>query len=222
MKGVNQAMQQQQVSANQPTQFRNYSRNALLTLDIIGVAIMIVFLIALSISFATTNASSTYDSMSAFVGMSTMLLYAEIIAIFVLDGQGAARLRGAAKGYIESQGKIVSTRGLYITLYILFPYIMLPIYLVRTSLDYRKDYHNLKQQEEQQQKHKIATLEAELGILPPTEGMCRVCKKPLVVGADFCQYCGATAIEHPKICPSCATTASPDAKWCPKCRTALT
>ncbi len=67
----------------------------------------------------------------------------------------------------------------------------------------------------------IAELDAQMGFLPPAEGACRVCHKPLQVGAEFCSYCGETVIERPKVCPSCATTTFPDAKWCPNCRTAL-
>jgi hypothetical protein len=93
----------------------------------------------------------------------------------------------------------------------------MPIYLVRVTSEYRRDKH-LRQRQLQYQ---IASSKAQLGFLPPTDGECRVCKKPLVIGVEFCQYCGVTVLVQPKICSVCATTALPDAKWCPKCRAAL-
>ena len=72
-----------------------------------------------------------------------------------------------------------------------------------------------------QRPHKIAQLEAQLGIMPVTEGECRACQKPMQVGAEFCAFCGVDTIERPLVCPNCATTALPDAKFCSKCRTEL-
>lgn len=71
------------------------------------------------------------------------------------------------------------------------------------------------------QKLKTAELEAELGMVSPTEGKCATCGKPLQVGASYCQYCGAPTVIRPRICPVCATVAQSDANYCPKCRTPL-
>ena len=210
----------QQVQANQPIQYRDYSRNMLIALDCLGAISILLFFVFILISSilnpdSSTSVSNSWAMIPSQIGL--VLLFAEIIFVMTQDWRGAITLRGASKGYTFHKGKRVSTTATFVILYISFPYIMLPIYLVRTTSDYQR----MKQLKVQQQKHKIATLEAELGIMPPTEGICRACQKPLVVGAEFCQYCGATAIERPKVCPSCATMASPDARWCPKCRTAL-
>jgi hypothetical protein len=141
----------------------------------------------------------------------------EAICVMVIDKRGALTLRGAVQEQALHQGKMVSTAPGYVILYIIFPYIMLPSYLIRVFMESHKE----KQGQELQRKREVAALEAQLGILPPTEGQCRVCHKPLVVGAEFCQYCGTPAIQRPKICPVCATTALPDAKFCPKCRATL-
>lgn len=186
---------------------------------LIGICIVCILLFIIPL-LLTSGSGDTYSADTWFSRLSQIglfTLFGEMVLVMVLDWRGVITLRGASKGYTFHKGQRVSTTGGFVCLYIFFPYIMLPIYLVRTALEYRRT----KYEREHQQRHKVASLEAELGILPAIEGACRVCKKPLVVGADFCQYCGATAVERPKICPACAATASPDAKWCPKCRTAL-
>lgn len=210
----------QQVQTNQPVPYRDYSRNMLIALDIIGaISILLFFGFIIISGILNPDSSSTVSNSWTMIPSQAglLLLFGEIIFVMIQDWRGAITLRGASKGYMYRNGRRVSTTGGFMLLYIFFPYIMLPIYLVRTTSDYRR----MKHVKVQQQKHKIASLEAELGIMPPIEGMCRSCNKPLVVGAEFCQYCGTTVVERPKVCPSCATTASSDAKWCPKCRTAL-
>lgn len=103
--------------------------------------------------------------------------------------------------------------------YFLFPLYMflVPIYIVQAFKTYRRD----RQAEPLRTRLRVAKLEAELGIMPLTEGACPSCGKPLQVGAEFCVYCGKTLVEKPKVCPSCGATALPDARWCPKCRTPL-
>ena len=135
----------------------------------------------------------------------------------VYDWRGVITLRGAVKSHVMRNGRLVSTSAGFVLLYLFLPEIMLPIYLIRTAIDHRQ----AAQRKPLELKQQIAAMEAQLGILPPSQGTCRACNKPLQVGADFCQYCGVTVIERPKVCPSCATTTLPDAKWCPKCRTAL-
>jgi RNA polymerase subunit RPABC4/transcription elongation factor Spt4 len=83
------------------------------------------------------------------------------------------------------------------------------------------DFFQYKKQVAAQRPHQIAQLEAQLGILPVKDGVCRACHKPLQLGAEFCAFCGETAIEKPLICPNCATIVLPGASFCPKCRTAL-
>ena len=70
-------------------------------------------------------------------------------------------------------------------------------------------------------RRRTAHLEADLGIVPPTEGECASCHKPLQVGAAFCAYCGKPTVAHPRICPICYTTTQPDASYCPQCGAVL-
>jgi RNA polymerase subunit RPABC4/transcription elongation factor Spt4 len=70
-------------------------------------------------------------------------------------------------------------------------------------------------------RRRTAHLEADLGIVPPTEGECASCHKPLQVGAAFCAYCGKPTVARPRVCPTCYTTTQPDASFCPQCGTAL-
>lgn len=66
-------------------------------------------------------------------------------------------------------------------------------------------------------KLKIAELEASLGILPGTDGVCPQCHKPLQAGAEFCAYCGMPLSRKPRVCAKCATVAMSDALFCPTC-----
>ena len=120
----------------------------------------------------------------------------------VSDWRGVITLRGAVKTQRWKKGKLVSTKHWYVLLYLFFPYIMLPIYLTRTARDQRQ----AEQRRPFELKRHVAELDAQMGFLPPAEGTCRVCHKPLQVGAEFCSYCGESVIERPKVCPSCATT----------------
>ena len=210
----------QQLQSNQPTLYRDYNRTTVIILDclcIIGLLLLFVFITISSILNSNSSSTTLNSWLLAPSQFGLLLLFGEIIYVMIQDWSGAITIRGSSKGYTFHKGQKVSTTGGFVLLYIFFPYIMLPIYLVRTT----SDYHRMKHLNEQRQKHKIASLEAELGIMPPVDGTCRACKKPLVVGAEYCQYCGTTVFERPKVCPSCATTASPDARWCPKCRTQL-
>lgn len=198
-------MEQQQ--SQKPIKYRTYNLRMLIALISICTISFLLLILAIDIS-----------SISIYLLQAGILcLLGESIGVMVLDWQGAITLRGLAKRYTEYKGQTVDTTGSYVLLYILFPEIMLPFYLTRVVLDYRKR----KYIEIQGHMLEIASLEAQLGILPSTEGVCRICQKALIVGAQFCQYCGEVVVERPKICPSCASTASPDANWCPKCRTAL-
>lgn len=152
-----------------------------------------------------------------FIGGGVIFLLVEACCVLALDWRGATSLRGTTKLYIMNKGVPVSTRPSYALAFLFFPEIMLPMYLIHTIRDMRQIAH--RQQKES--RLQVATLEAQLGILPPTEGTCRDCHKPLQIGAEFCQYCGVSVIERPKICPACAVTTLPDAVWCPRCRTKL-
>ncbi len=206
-----------------PEQYHYYDKNMLKALIIgcvIGALVFIVpTMLGTGISGTTSGNSSplAYSLLEGLSGFGLFILVAEMIFIMVSDWRGAITLRGALKTQRLRKGKLVSTKHWYFLLYLFFPYIMLPIYLTRTVRDQRQ----AAQRKPLELKRHIAEMEAELGFLPPAEGTCRVCHKPLQIGAEFCSYCGETVIARPKVCPSCATTTFPDAKWCPQCRTAL-
>lgn len=210
---------QEQVQSNKAEQYHFYSRNALIALIIICAMSTIVFIIALCLSsFSSENNNPALYELTSTVGECVvMVLIVEAICVMMIDRRGALTLRGGMKSQILHKGKMVSTAPGSALLYLLFPYIMMPIYVIRVTSEYHRD----KQLRQQHQKYQIASLEAELGILPPTDGECRVCQKPLVIGAEFCQYCSEPVLVQPKVCSVCAATALPDANWCPKCRAAL-
>jgi Double zinc ribbon len=82
-------------------------------------------------------------------------------------------------------------------------------------------YPATRRQARLQQRLRTAQLEADVGILPPTDGTCESCGKPAQIGADFCAYCGRPLRPRPRICSACATVAAPDAAFCPRCGTRL-
>lgn len=220
-------IQQHSALENQKKQYIRYNAKALLALFgfyIVSMALLIVpFVLIFNLNDTPSGHRFLLHSswLGTLSGIGLLLLLGEAIAVMIVDWNGAVTLRGAIKSQAMYKGKMVGTGAGYAVLYVFFPEVMLPIYLLCTAYDYFHTKHLQAQQQKHGQKFEIANLEAKMGILPLTEGLCRSCQKPLVVGADFCQYCSTTVIERPKVCPTCATTALADAKWCPKCRTAL-
>jgi len=143
-----------------------------------------------------------------------LVLFGESIVVMLLDYQGAISLRGAVKPWFVRRRRVVSRFPWLLLCYALAPWLVLPFYIIRASLDAR--YLRAWRY-----KREIVFLEAQRGIVPAFEGICRVCKRPLVVGASFCQYCRAPVVLLPKVCPCCLFVASPDALWCPRCQASL-
>jgi hypothetical protein len=196
------------------------SRGMALAVLVIGYMAVIVLLIVTSAFFGnTTDSTSSIQSVPYTIlsSIGGFLLIADLVGVFVFDFQGFITLNGLIK-WQQIHGK---SRIWLIVAFIVFFEIMLGIYLVRAAYNYRQVSVHQQQQLREQLPHQISSLEAQLGIMPTTQGECRICQKPLVISAEFCQYCGTTVIERPKVCPKCATKALPDAHWCPKCRTAL-
>ena len=196
------------------------SKGKTLAVLLLGYVAVIVLLIVTSAFFGnTTDSTSSVQSVPYTIlsSIGGFLLIADLVGVFVFDFQGFITLNGLIK-WQQIHGK---SRVWLIVAFICFFEIMLGIYLVRAAYYYRQEGILQQQQLREQLPHQISSLEAQLGILPTTQGECRICKKPLVIGAEFCQYCGTTVIERPKVCPKCAATALPDAHWCPRCRTAL-
>jgi|GEM_PF-1324380 hypothetical protein len=143
-----------------------------------------------------------------------LVLFGESIVVMLLDYQGAISLRGAVKPWFVRRRRVVNRFPWLLLCYALTPWLVLPFYIIRASLDerYLRAWRYKKE---------IVFLEAQRGIVPAFEGICRVCKRPLVVGASFCQYCRAPVVLLPKVCPRCLFVASPDALWCPRCQASL-
>lgn len=147
--------------------------------------------------------------------LGTLIVLVDLVVILALDWRGFASLRGRIKLRQDVFSRI-TTWCLFLAFLIISP-ITLGIYLVLSIRDYRRE----RQQVPLDRQRHIAEMEAELGILPGTQGPCRTCGKPLQIGAEYCAFCGVTAVETPRICPACAAIALPGATFCPECRARL-
>lgn len=145
----------------------------------------------------------------------TLVIFIELITILVIDWRGFATLRGRFKRGSDFISRITGWC-LFLALLIISP-ITIGIYLVLAVRDYRRE----RQQAPIDRQRHISEMEAELGIVPGTQGTCRVCGKPLQIGADYCAFCSAPAVEKARICPACAAIALPGAAFCPECRKPL-
>jgi hypothetical protein len=200
-----------------PPPAREYHRFSAVLLSGLSAAQILgwLFIFADSGSQSTSTAAAASSS-SSFgpVGTFGMLLFfGSVIAVCAVDWHGFISLRGRIPWW-----RLTSRQKFWLVCAYIFVFeIMAPIYLVCAWIDWRK----AKAQAPAQLKLRTAQMEAQLGYLPPTEGICRACGKPLQVGAEFCGYCRTPVVEKPKICTQCAATALPDAKWCPRCGAAL-
>lgn len=157
---------------------------------------------------------SSLGSVSQLLSITGYIIYLVVIAtILVVDGWGFVTLNGLLKWKAMRGGKRFIVGVLFVALNVFF----LGSYFVQAYLTYRR----YKEQEPLRRRRKIALQEAELGMIPRTEGTCHKCHQPLQLGAEFCVYCGETVVERPRICPRCYTTTLPDARWCPTCGTPL-
>jgi RNA polymerase subunit RPABC4/transcription elongation factor Spt4 len=199
--------------------FRYYSKKMLLALMLVYVVNLLLVLVPIAVlgSFSDIGVSSVARVLSALVNIGVLFFIIQAIFVMLYDWSGAMTLRGWTSARIMKDSLLSDFKMLYVVLYLFFPEIMLPIYLARIVVGRRQE----EEQKRLERKHYIASLEARLGILPPTAGACRACDKPLQVGAEFCQNCGAPVVEQPKVCPHCGTITLPDAKWCPKCGRAM-
>jgi rubredoxin len=188
------AFQPQQRSRVMPQRYV-YSGKLLATLVIASViSILLIF-------------GSGISSLLTMLSFSIYLLVISII--MVKDWRGFLTMNGALKW--RSMGD--QQRTMVRFLFVVFNVVFLEVYLAQAYLTYRHD----RQLEPLKRKRKIAEQEAELGIMPHTDGTCGKCNQPLQVGAEFCVFCGARAMPRPRICPECFATALPDARWCPEC-----
>lgn len=162
---------------------------------------------------ATSDTAGNGSSPGVLSGIGVFIMLCIVVAICVLDWRGATSLNG----YIKWRSMRAWQQWILGYFLIGLSVFLVPIYLIQAFNTYR----HAKQIEPELRKRKVAQLEADLGILPATEGTCRECGKSLQVGAEFCSYCGASICAKPLVCPVCSTTALPDARFCPKCRAPL-
>jgi RNA polymerase subunit RPABC4/transcription elongation factor Spt4 len=143
----------------------------------------------------------------AIMGFTIYLLV--ITKITVVDWRGFLTMNGLLKWKSMTNKQRFIVGCLFVALNVF----VLGFYLAQAYLTYRR----YKQLEPIRRRRKIAELEAQLGMIPRTDGKCHNCHQPLQLGAEFCAYCGATVTLRPRICPECYTTTLPDARWCPAC-----
>jgi hypothetical protein len=148
-----------------------------------------------------------------------VFLFLGVLAMaFVMDGTGVVTLRGRVFTSLSRGVRIV----LAIIFFALFLVWIIP-YLIIAALDAYRGHEPLSHASEvDEQQKRIAKLEGALGILPPEEGVCANCHKPLQLGAEYCAYCGTPVAPALQVCPVCHARTFPDAKWCPECGAALT
>jgi hypothetical protein len=147
----------------------------------------------------------------AIIGLTIYLLV--ISTITVADWRGFLTMNGLLKWKNMSAKQRLLAGSLFVALNVF----VLGSYLVQA---YRK-YRHYQQLEPLRRRRKLAEQEAELGMIPPTDGNCRICHRPLQLDAEFCTNCGERVVERPRICPVCYATTLPDARWCPECRAQL-
>jgi RNA polymerase subunit RPABC4/transcription elongation factor Spt4 len=147
----------------------------------------------------------------AIIGLTIYLLVVATITAF--DWRGFLTMNGLLKWKSMSGNQRLIVGCLFVALNVF----VLGSYLVQA---YRK-YRHYQQLEPLRRRRKLAEQEAELGMIPQTDGNCHNCQKPLQLGKEFCPYCGESVTERPRICPVCYATTQPDARWCPECRSQL-
>jgi hypothetical protein len=169
-----------------------------------------------SLAIASAVASLLIIGASVFPGASASLssmgftLYLLVIAaILVVDWRGFLTMNGLLQWRSMTGLRRLLTGCLFIALSIF----VVGFYLLQAYQTYR----SYRKAEPSRRRRKIAEQEAELGMIPGTEGSCQKCHQPLQLGAEFCAYCGERVTDRPRICPECSTTTLPDARWCPMC-----
>src|SRR5260370_20218828 len=144
-------------------QYHSYSRSMLTLLNIgciASLAMLIVPYILIAAINDTTSGHSFLvqsDWLGSLGGIGVIVLLVEVVCVMIFDWRGAVTLRGMVKAQVIHKGKLVSTSPSYVLLYLFFPEIMLPIYLVRTT----RDHHQARQRRPLELQHQIAALEAQ-------------------------------------------------------------
>lgn len=171
---------------------------------------------ALSLIWILPQTTKPQGEATPLVAVALVTYLLVVLCILALDWRGFVTLRGAVKWGEMSWPARIGVALFYAVLWALV--LSMPILYLIIAV---KDTVAARQSSPPATKLKTAELEAELGIMPPTEGKCAHCHKPLQVGAEFCEFCGAPKAPHPLVCPHCATVTLPGASFCPNCRARL-
>ena len=203
-------------SLDQPLFQRHvYSKRTLVILTIGYIISWILFFADPAVMkglFSQTDTTQLSSGVSGTIGMIGFIV--SVVVLLIIDWHGFTTLNG----WIKWKQMKIWQKVVLGYFFIGFSIFLVGPYLIQA---YRTYSYN-KSQEPLRLRQKIAEQEAQLGIMPQTDGTCRTCHKQLQSGATFCMYCGVTVKEQPKVCPNCATVTLSDAKWCPNCRAVLT
>ena len=194
---------QSQQQSPATSQHHLYPGKLLTTLAIASVVSMLL----ISGDFVFQSSLGWASGPLAIMGFTIYLLV--IAAVTVVDWRGFLTMNGFLKWKSPTGRQRLFVGCLFVVLNV----VVLGIYLTQAYQTYRC----YKKLEPLRRQRKIAELEAELGMIPRTDGTCHKCHQPLQLDAEFCAYCGETVTQRPRICPACSTTTLPDARWCPAC-----
>lgn len=160
--------------------------------------------------------SNAYSSLEAIFGVALLVYVAVMICILVVDWRGFLTLHGHVNWRTLGWPGRIGLVLLYALLWVLV--LSMPALYLGFAV---KDTYTRWRTAPSARELKTAELEASLGMLPGTEGVCARCHKPLQAGAEYCAYCGEPTVSRPRVCPQCATIAPPGASYCPHCRALL-
>jgi hypothetical protein len=182
-------------------------------------AFALAWIVMLIASAPTSGSTGTISNpvLQAIFDMGTLLIIGVQVAVCVLDWHGFITLDGRIVWRWLRGWQRIGLGAAYLCIVI-----MPGVYLGFACRDWVAAQREATQRAPLEQQRRISELEAQLGMVPQTEGECRVCHKPLQVGAEYCTYCRAPVREQARVCPACGAAALPDGQFCPKCGTALT
>lgn len=160
----------------------------------------------------TSTTAITNPVLQAIFDIAIVLNIGVQVAVCVLDWHGFTTLDGRIVW-----ARLYGWRRVGLIVAYLCVWIMPGVYLGFACRDWLVTTRTANQRAPLEQQRRISELESELGILPQTDGECRICHKPLQAGAQFCTYCRAPVKEQARVCPACGAAALPDGQFCPKC-----
>ena len=199
------------VTPYEPVHFAWWETAIILSGTVLGLSVALI--VGAIEDISGTNAAWTSVAGPLFM----MLAIAGTLYACFRDWDGVRTLRGTVKWYsLHGKVKVWAVIG-FIYFYIFLVY----VYDVQILVDTIQTMRKAKLDAPLERQRRISHLEADLGLVPATEGTCKHCHEPLQVNATFCSSCGKPTVERPRVCPACAATALPNARFCPKCGKAI-